>query len=36
MPMIEGVNKDFFVNFGRPDNPNSFLAESKLLMVRHA
>ena len=32
----EGVNKDFFTNFGHPEDADSFAAGSKLLMVRHA
>lgn len=35
-PQIDGVNKDFFKNFGHPDDPSSFVSNSKLLMVRHA
>ena len=26
LPVIEGINKDFFVNFGRPEDSESFLA----------
>ena len=36
LPQIEGVNKDFFVKYGRPDDPDSFLSKSKIIMVRHA
>ena len=25
LPPIEGVNKDFFMEFGNPDDPNSWL-----------
>lgn len=33
---FEGVNKDFLANFGHPEDTESFVASSKLIMVRHA
>ena len=36
LPAIQGLNADFFEKSGHPDDPESFLYNSKLLTVRHA
>jgi len=36
LPVIEGINKNFFSDFGHPEDDESFLCKSKLLTVRHA
>ena len=36
LPKIEGINETFWDDFGHPEDPNSFLYNSNLLMIRHA
>lgn len=36
LPKIEGMNETFWEDFGHPDDPDSFLHQSNLLMIRHA
>ena len=35
-PEIVGINERFFEKYGHPDDANSWLFNSKLLIVRHA
>ena len=36
LPKLTGKNASFFKHYGHPDDPNSFLAKSKVFTVRHA
>ena len=35
LPYIRGANKNFFKDYGHPDDPASFISQSKLIIVRH-
>ena len=36
MSVAKWINTDFFNNYGHPDDEDTFIAKSKLLMVCHA